>query len=218
MKKLFLLTIGFLLCLSCESSQTSNRKTSNANYAELYAKAPLGATPEHYKGGRNASVIIEEFADFQCPTCAVFHPVVQELYALYGDRIKIVFRNYPLPIHSKAFDAALAAEAAGFQGKFWDMQNLLFANQRSWATSPDHRKEFESYAQKIGLDVERFKADIAGVAARERVQKDIERGKALRINSTPTFLVNGRPLNPDETEFQRFRAIIDAELQKVGQK
>ncbi|MCS6874692.1 MAG: DsbA family protein [Pyrinomonadaceae bacterium] len=219
MKKLILFTLAVLVCLGCESSQSSNsQKSSNTNYAELYAKAPLGATPEHFKGGRNASVVIEEFADFQCPTCALIHPTVQELHATYGDRIKIVFRNYPLPIHSRAFDAALAAEAAGFQGKFWDMQNLIFSNQKAWSTSADHRKDFETYAQRLGLDVEKFKADMSGIAARERVQKDIERGRALKVNSTPTFFVNGKPLSYEETEFQRFKAIIDAELQKAGQK
>jgi len=216
MKKIISLTFILLGLLGCESQQQQkvDKKTSVTTYEDLYAKAPSGATPAHFKGGQNAAVVIEEFADFQCPTCALLHPTVQELLAAYGEKIKVIFRNFPLPMHSKAFDAALAAEAAGLQGKFWEMQNLLFVNQKSWATSQDHRKVFEDYAQKLGLDVEKFKADMASLTTRSRVEKDIERGKALKVMSTPSFFVNGKPLNFEDTEFQRFRAVIESELQK----
>jgi protein-disulfide isomerase len=221
MKKavIFLVTTSFFVLVSCSSSQQSASKSRNAstnsmNYEELYAKAPAGAIPAHFKGGQNASVVIEEFADFQCGACAATHPIVKELQATYGSQIKIIFRNYPLPMHSKAFDAALAAEAAGLQGKFWEMQNLLFTNQNFWATEPDHKKIFESYAERLGLDLEKFKNDMSGAQTKSRVQEDIKRGMALRVQSTPTFFLNGKPVPYEQTEFTRFKALIDAELSK----
>jgi Protein-disulfide isomerase len=229
--KLFLAIIGLMLVSAvflsgCGSATTNNTANKNAatnnsasNFQETYAKAPSGAVPAYYKGGQAANVIIEEFADYQCPTCAVMHPVMQQIQAAYGDRVKIVFRNFPLrTIHPKAYEAAVAVEAAGLQGKFWEMQALIFNNQQAWApNSSDHRKLFEDYAQKIGIDVEQFKNDMAGVAAKQRVDKDIERGNALGINSTPTFFLNGKPVNYEDTEFNRFRQLIDAELLKVQQ-
>jgi protein-disulfide isomerase len=221
MKKavIFLVTTSFFVLVSCSSSQQSASKSRNAstnsmNYEELYAKAPAGAIPAHFKGGQNASVVIEEFADFQCGACAATHPIVKELQATYGSQIKIIFRNYPLPMHSKAFDAALAAEAAGLQGKFWEMQNLLFTNQNFWATEPDYKKIFESYAERLGLDLEKFKNDMSGAQTKSRVQEDIKRGMALRVQSTPTFFLNGKPVPYEQTEFTRFKALIDAELSK----
>jgi protein-disulfide isomerase len=160
-------------------------------------------------------VVIEEFADYECSACAATHPTVQQIQNAYGNRVKIIFRNFPLQTHPKAYDAAVAAEAAGMQGKFWDMQNLLFREQQFWKTASDHRKMFEDYAQKIGLDLERFRNDMAGMAAKDRVDKDLQRAKALNVGSTPTFFLNGREMPFAETEFNRFRQAIDAELQKT---
>jgi protein-disulfide isomerase len=205
------------------NGSTTNRANRNANAANnsqsqsaIPAGAPAGASPAHYKGGAAALVTIEEFADFQCPTCAVLHPTVQQIHAAYGDRVKIIFRNFPLQqIHPKAYDAAVAAEAAGLQGKFWEMQNELFRNQQLWANASDHRKLFEDYAQKIGLDANKFRDDVAGMAAKARVDADMARARAINVGSTPSFYVNGRLLTPDEMEFGKFRAVIDAEMQKA---
>ncbi|MGB7069603.1 MAG: thioredoxin domain-containing protein, partial [Pyrinomonadaceae bacterium] len=118
----------------------SNTVTGNANVpaAANAAKtppaapvnAPMGAQPPHLLGSPTASVTVEEFADFQCGGCAAIHPTLKEVQALYGSKIKLIFRNFPLPMHDKSTDAAVASEAAGMQGKFWDMQNQLFTNQQ----------------------------------------------------------------------------------------
>lgn len=224
---LFVLTGLFLLVAflgGCGNSPMGNNNArsngSNSNRANsttsTYATAPAGANPAHFKGGAAAKVVIEEFADYECPTCATMHPTVQQIQAAYGDRVKIIFRNFPLmQIHPKAYDAAVAAEAAGLQGKFWEMQNQLFTNQQFWKTASDHRKTFEEYAQKIGLDVEKFRNDMLGIAAKERVDKDLERARAINVGSTPSFYINGRLIPHEETEFNRFRQVIEAELQKT---
>lgn len=207
------------------SSQTPTARTSTtrkpaANSAELYAKAAPGANPPNALGAPTAPVTIEEFADFQCGACAGMHPVVKELRATYGDRVRIVFRQFPLniPAHDKAYDAAVATEAAGMQGRFWDMQNLLFTNQQTWSRSSNYRQIFDDYAQKIGLDVEKFKSDMAGLPAKNRVNADLERGRSLNVGSTPTFYINGRMLNPQEMTTDGMRQAIDAELQKTQAK
>lgn len=228
----FLLLVAVLISASCGGgSNTStttntngNRANRNANAAnnqntsQIPPTAPPGASPAHYKGGASALVTIEEFADFQCPTCAVLHPTVQQIQAAYGDRVKIIFRNFPLQqIHAKAYDAAVAAEAAGLQGKFWEMQNQLFTNQQMWVNASNHRQTFEEYAQKIGLDANKFRDDMAGMAAKSRVDADMARARAINVSSTPSFYVNGRLLAPEELEFSKFRRAIDTEMQKAAQ-
>ena len=199
------------------NTNTANRTSTPDNFVDKYVTAPPGAQPPNMLGSPTATVTVEEFADFQCPTCAKMHPLSKELIATYGPRIKFVFRNFPLniPQHDKAYDAAVAAEAAREQGKFWDMQNQLFSNQQTWTTSTDFRKVLEEYAQKIGLDVEKFKSDMAGMSAKTRVDADLARGRGVGVSSTPTFYVNGRIIAFEQMNSEAMRAIIDAELQKA---
>lgn len=178
----------------------------------------LGAQPPNLLGSPNATVTVEEFADFQCGACASVHPRVKELTSIYGSRIKFVFRHFPLsiPAHDKAYNAAVAAEAAGLQGRFWDMQNLLFTNQQVWTNNPDYRRIWEEYAAKIGLDVEKFKTDMAGLLTKERVNADMARGRALNISSTPTIYINGQSVPFEQMTVDVMRQVIDAELQKAS--
>lgn len=209
------------------SSKTPVRSNTNTNAANNSAQpqvnntpmvsSVLGAQPPHFKGAQNSSVVLEEFADYQCPTCGVMHPVLNEVNAFYGSRIKFIYRNFPLTqIHKNAYEAAVAGEAAGLQGKFWEMQNLLFQNQRVWSNVQDVKPIFEGYAQTIGLDVEKFKTDIAGLSAKQRVDLDLQRGRSLNISSTPTVLVNGVPVPFEQMTIDGMKKIIDAELAKTG--
>jgi protein-disulfide isomerase len=181
------------------------------------ATAPPGAQPANMLGSPTATVTVEEFADYQCPTCAVTHPKMQELTKLYGNRIKFIYRSYPLTqIHANAYDASVAAEAAGLQNKFWEMQNQLFSNQKEWSTSSDARKLFSDYAQKIGLDINKYQNDSLGLAAKARVDADMQRGRAIGITGTPSIYINGKPLAFEQFEVAQMRQIIDAELQKAS--
>jgi protein-disulfide isomerase len=193
-------------------------KPANTNRPAVNTPAEMGAQPPNLMGSPNASVTVEEFADFQCPTCGAMHPKFKELASFYGSRIKFIFRNYPLaiPQHDKAYDAAVAAEAAGLQGRFWDMQNLLFTNQQAWSANPDYRKVWEEYASRIGIDVEKFKNDMVGLNAKSRVDADLRRGRALNISSTPSLFINGMPVTFDQMQnMDGLRQIIDAELAKA---
>lgn len=212
------LIVGWWLYSSSKPSSTIATNPSNTpTTVDRYATAAPGAQPPNILGSPTAAVTVEEFADFQCPTCAVKHPELKQITSIYNNRIKFIFRNFPLTQqHPKAYDAAVAAEAAGMQGKFWDMQNLLFTKQGEWASSTDHRKLFTDYAQQIGLDVAKYEADFLGLPAKDRVNKDLERARSLQVNSTPSVYINGMQVPFNQMTVEGMRAMIDAELQKAA--
>jgi len=218
---------GWWLYSNSKSQTAINKKSSNTNAPnkppinqgelELYAKAPAGAQPANTLGAPTATVVVEEFADFQCPTCASVHTKMKEINSLYAGRIKFIYRNYPLTqIHKNAYEAAIASEAAGQQGKFWAMQDQLYSNQKAWSNSAEARKLFEEYAAKIGLDIAKFQTDMAALPTKTRVDADMNRGSALKITGTPSVFVNGRQLAVEEMEVNTMRQIIDAEMQKTS--
>lgn len=182
------------------------------------ANAPIGAQPPNLLGSASAPVTVEEFADFQCPTCASIHPIMKDVQAAFGSRIKFIYRNYPLTqIHKNSYNAAVAAEAAGLQdkNKFWEMQNLLFTNQAVWSNLADPQPTFKEYAGKIGLDIARWENDMLGMPAKARVDADLARARALNITSTPTVFINGQAATQAQLNFEGIKGLIDAELQKA---
>jgi protein-disulfide isomerase len=168
----------------------------------------------HIRGNPDAPVTLEEFGDFQCPPCGQFARFVEELLKEYDPRLRVVFRNFPLPSHEHAREAALAAEAAGFQGKFWEMHDTLYREQETWSKAPNVRELFESYAGTIGLDVDQFKKDMDGDKARERVDSDHALADSLGIKMTPTLFINNRPVDPKDKNPEGVRAEINAALQE----
>jgi len=213
---------GIYLSRSGPSAPAANnaaRPNANApaKTSSIPPNAPAGATPPNFTGSPTAQVTVEEFADYQCGSCATAHPVLNEIKSMYGSRIKFIFRNYPLSIpgHDKSYDAAVAAEAAGLQGKFWDMQNQLLTNQSSWTSNPTYKQIWNGYAAKIGLDIPRWENDIVGLSAKTRVNADMERAKAIGITGTPSIFINGQAL-AGIPRVDQLKAAIDAELQKVS--
>jgi protein-disulfide isomerase len=190
------------------------RPSASTQATPDFTKAPLGAQPPNFLGSPNAAVTVEEFADFQCPSCGATHPIMKQIQGIYGPRIKMIFRNFPLPMHDKAYDAAVAAEAAGMQGsdKFWAMHNLLYTNQQAWSSDPNYKATFKGYAEKIGLDVDKWENDMAGMAPKSRISADIDRGKALNINSTPTIFINGKSVPYPDMNVATLQKLIDDEL------
>lgn len=175
----------------------SSQSPTNAQARPTPIAGIAGAEPAHSLGSPNARVQLEEFGDFQCPPCAAFHPVLKQMHDEFGDRILVTFRNYPLvPPHNNAVPAASAAEAAGMQskGKFWEMHALIYEHQNDWKNLPDTRPLFEAFAKQIGLDVERFKKDMAGEQVAQRIFLDGRRGRSMGVRGTPTVFMNGREL------------------------
>lgn len=177
------------------------------------AVVPLGATPPHATGGAVARVTLEEFADFQCPPCAALYAELQPVKREYGNRLRVVFRNLPLPRHANAPDAARAAEAAGLQNRFWEMHDQLFRNQRAWESATNARDIFTAYAREIGLDMERFARDMDSPQVAERIALDEQRATYLGVMSTPTIFINNRQMYPTEVAAAGgLRAVIAAAM------
>ncbi len=204
------------------NSNNSNKAAKQAAaFVDTLNKAPQGASPAWTKGDPAAKITLEEFADFSCPTCANFHQTLKELEKSYGQKIKITYRHFPLQIkgHENSYNAARAAEAAGIQGRFWEMQNMIFSNQKVWTVQSenDARNTFTDYAKSIGIDVEKFKEDMTNSqVTAARVASDMNRGKALDLSSTPSVILNGSRLltNDEVVKIDLLRQAIETELQK----
>jgi protein-disulfide isomerase len=191
----------------------------HAKHSQLQAipqdKAPSansGSESMHIRGNPDAPVTLEEFGDFQCPPCGSFAAFGEELLKEYDSRLRIVFRHFPLKPHEHAREASLAAEAAGLQGHFWEMYDVLYREQAAWSKAPNTRELFESYAGTIGLNVDQFKTDMDGEQAKARVDSDQARAESLGINVTPTLYINGQPVDPKDKNPEGVRAAINAAL------
>jgi glutaredoxin len=139
------------------------------------------------RGSPMAPVTIVEFSDFECPYCGRAHPIVQQVLREYEGRVRVVFKHFPLSSHPHAMPAARAAVAAGNQGKFWEMHDLLFEHQRQL-----EEEDLERYAEQLGLDMEQFRADLQSAETQQQVEADKQEGQRVGVEGTPTFFVNGR--------------------------
>lgn len=177
-----------------------------------------GADPPRTRGEASAPVTIEEFGDLQCPPCGALHPELMSLEKEYGPRLRLVFRHFPLTqMHPYALEAAQAAEAAGEQGKFWEMHDWMYDNQKDWSTAPNARQIFTQEAQSLGLNVEKFKQDMNSAEVKQRIIMDYRRGVSLGVIGTPTIFINGRQLNADQMTVDGIHAAINSALAAKGQ-
>ncbi len=183
-----------------------SRSLGNSTEGDL--KNPV-TSDDHMKGSADAAVTLVEYSDFQCPACAAFAPVVKQLAEEYGDKIRIVYRHFPLPQHGNAKPAAYAAEAAGLQGKFWEMHDLIFERQGEWSAASDPMPLFLSYASALGLDEQKFSSDMNSADTKQRVERDFFGGVESRIAATPTFFLNGKKMtNP--RSYDEFKQQIES--------
>ena len=168
------------------------------------------------EGSTSAPITLVEYSDFQCPACGAYFPVVKQLHETYGDQLRIVYRNFPLTqLHPNAQLAAQAAEAAGKQGRFFDMHDFLFGNQKTWSSLQDPTETFVGYATALGLDVDQFKVDLVSTEVKQAIADDVAGGTRSNVDSTPTFFLNGVEITSNPQGFDPFKTVIDAELAKV---
>lgn len=172
-------------------------------------------TPDNdpFKGSETAKVVVTEYSDFQCPACQAAQPVVKQVLDTYGDRIKFVYTNFPLPMHQNADEAARAGECAFDQGKFWELHDILFDRQSDWEGLSNPQGKFSEYAGEVGMDVALYDSCYASSDAKDRVTQDEREATAARVNSTPTFFVNDQKIVGAQP-FSKFQELIDAELAK----
>ena len=163
----------------------------------------------HIRGNPDAPVTLEEFGDFECPSCASLATFVDQLIKEYHPRVRLIFRNFSLPMHQLARDAALAAEAAGLQGHYWKMHDMLFREQAVWSSATDVQLLFDTYAETLGLDLDQFRKDVKSDKVRERVESDQARAKSLGVKTAPTLFVDKREMGPNERNPEGVRKLVD---------
>lgn len=160
------------------------------------------------KGSKTPKVTLVEYSDFQCPACGYYFPLVEKINAEYKGRLAFTYRHFPLAQHKNALVAAYAAEAAGNQGKFWEMYQKLFETQADWSDSSNAPAIFEGYAQSFKLDMTRFKVDASSQATKDAVIHDRDTGLATGVNSPPSFYLNGKKMQNPKS-YEEFKALID---------
>jgi protein-disulfide isomerase len=215
-----------------EAAKEADAKVHGGNYGHYYdelmknaktavAAAPAAGAPPADKtvykvdagnapirGGKEAKVTIVEFSDFQCPFCNRVNPTLAQINQTYGDKVRVAFKHLPLRIHPDAPAAHAAAEAAHRQGKFWEMHDKIFANQRE--LKPE---KFKEYAKESGLDVAKFDKDVASPDVKKKIDADSQEADKLGVSGTPAFFINGRYVSGAQP-FEAFKKVIDEELAK----
>ena len=163
-------------------------------------------------GSDSAKVKVVEFSDFQCPACLAAEPYVKKLRADYPDQVQFIYRHFPLPPHTYGKEAATLAEAAGEQGKFWEMHSKIFETQTQWSELADVKPFFLGLAKQLGLGEDKVKQAMETNAFKSKIDDDLAEGRNLGVNSTPTFFVNGRKLNL--RSFEDLNTVVAEELKK----
>jgi protein-disulfide isomerase len=178
------------------------------------AGSPVNVADRHYRGASGAPVTLLEYGDYQCPPCATYNPVINEVLKKYQDKVRLEFRHFPLtPRHEYAAQAAMAAEAAGQQGHYWEMHDQLLASLQQWSHASNVETEFVSLAASLGLDQAQFLRDLRSPELQQRISNDIASARAAHVAATPTFFLNGHRLDNIPPDADVFAKLIDAELQ-----
>ncbi|MBA3964057.1 MAG: thioredoxin domain-containing protein [Chthoniobacterales bacterium] len=165
------------------------REATAANSLPQKEEGKLGGP--HVRGAVNAPLTLEIYGDFQCPPCATTTVVIDELQQEYGQRMRLIFHEFPLAMHAHALAAAMAAEAAGAQGHFWDMHDMLYRYQAVWSKASNPERLFRAYAESFGLDMAKFEAAAKSDETRERIMAEGSAGAARGVVNTPTIFING---------------------------
>jgi len=228
-----LIIIAIVLIAAVASAAILLRKKSNAQPTNVLSTtvSPDGASPAGANAASPAAtsevsipkpnvkvsspVVLEEFGDYQCPPCGMLYPELKKIEAEYGDQLRIVFHHFPLTkMHKNALAAAHAAEAARNQDKFWEMHDWLYRNQQAWAEAPDARPMFISYAQELGLNIDKFVRDMDSPEVEQRINADIEKGTSRGVTGTPTVFIEGQMLRYEHTNPEGLRRGINLMLEK----
>ncbi len=199
----------FILSGGKAAAPTDN-KYENGNVLEV-------KETDHASGAGNKKVVLIEYGDFQCPSCGAFFPIIEQVRKQFGDDITFVFRHFPLTsIHPNAQAAHRAVEAAGNQGRFEEMYQTLYQSQQEWTDSKNASTIFESYAQQIGLDMERYKKDVVSETVNARIGADLESGKKVGVSGTPTFFLNGEKIEEPPRDIEGFTKLINEAIAKAS--
>jgi protein-disulfide isomerase len=219
---LILLVLGLIYFTKGPTPETATR-LANATPPETASQpadsTPAEATPQPTNptsalgwalGNPNASTVLVEFSDYQCPRCADYHPIIKRLTEELGTDFLLIFRYYPLRQHDKAILAAASAEAAGRQGKFWEMHDLLFIGQKMWSekTPAEAEKIFVQYAISLNLSVEQFQSALHYQEILDKITADYQTGRASGVTGTPAFFLKGQKITDLPQTYEAFKDLI----------
>lgn len=179
-------------------------------------KTPLSSSDWTRGSASSTKAVLIEYADFQCPACASYHPLVKELEKDFSNDLVVAYRHFPLPQHRNAVMASVAAEAAGKEGRFWEMHDLLFEKQAEWSDVSDPTEIFLGYANTLGLNTESFAEALADASLKAKVEQHKLDGVKNGVNSTPTFFLNGvRLINP--LSYPAFKEVVEKAIADSAQ-
>ena len=168
----------------------------------------------HIRGPENAPLTLVEFGDYQCPSCGAYHPLVKEILNRYPTQLRLEFHHFPLvTVHPNSMLASQAVEAAGEQGRYWEMHDAVFDHQREWADNPNAEPVFIALASGFGLDINKFMQSLRSPQIQERILKDVEQGQNAKVEAVPTFFINGEQVHVRLT-MEDFVQVIESHLHK----
>ncbi|MFZ2835845.1 Disulfide bond formation protein D precursor [compost metagenome] len=210
--------VGLLAALVVVSGRGKVDVNSINTNSILSASEASGNIADRVYGKADSKVILVEYGDFQCPTCGTVHPIIKPLTEKYKDQIAFVYRNFPLTsLHPNARAAAAAVEAAGLQGKYWEMHNKIFESQSSWGTisANDRGAYFTNAAKELGLNVDTFNADLAGPSVTKKINFDLALGKKDKVSGTPSVFLNGQAVELAVlTDSTKLEDLLKSEMKK----
>lgn len=209
------LIVGGIFLFSKGSSPTTNGgKISDSVLMPSTATVTSGIVNGAYLPTTpSATVSLVEFGDYECPACGVYNPLVKQILTDFAGKIRYAFRNYPLPQHKNAPISSYAVEAAGLQGKYWQMHDKVFETQDTWANSSDPTSIFVAFAKDLGLDVTKFTSDINSTEVKNKVQADTNDGNTIKLTETPTFYLNGEKISLNGT-YEQLKNLIEQALKQ----
>ncbi|MEK7662026.1 MAG: thioredoxin domain-containing protein [Patescibacteria group bacterium] len=168
------------------------------------------------RGAPNPKITLIEYGDFQCPACRSYEGVVQQLSKDFKDTLSFGYRHFPLvQIHQNALLSSKASEAAGLQGGFWEMHDILYEKQSEWSTASNGKEIFIGYAKSLGLDIARFEKDLESAELTKKIEANYRDGLRLDVSSTPTFFLNGKKIKSPGS-LEDFKKLIEKELSGSG--
>jgi len=171
-------------------------------------EVPAVTETDWVRGPSDAKVTLIGYGDYQCPACAQFEPMVQSLSDDFPDTLRVVFRHFPLPQHADSDLAARAVEAAGRQGKYWEMHDVVYAKQSEWANIPNAKEIFLKYAKELELNADQWNQDLYAKETTDHIELGKREAKDLNLAGTPSFFVNGKSIENPKS-YDEFRKLIE---------
>ena len=209
--------VGGMIYISTQNRLNVSDINNDQLNTIIGAESRNGDIVDHEIGSKSPKVTIIEYADYQCPGCSAAAPKAKALAEKYKDHVRLIFRNFPIASsHPNARAAAAAAEAAGLQGKFWEMNELLYVNQDAWknANITERDNIFKSYAEQLKLNIDQYKTDIASNRVKNKIDFDMALGRKHGVAATPTFYINGKNTEMDSSG--SIESSVKEALKKAG--